>query len=161
MDCKIVPSERIFMSSFHLKQRFLLHPVIDPAHGVGQKPADGHAPPDACHPDRRDGGQRIGQHHAGAQGYHRQHHRDIYRAAPQRGTARRTGTDSRCPQRTRPQCAGRRTPSVMTAVSEPSIKSHQQRGKHKHQCADRDAEPDGRRNAPRIPLWMRSVFCAP
>ena len=33
-----------------------------------------------------------------------------YRAAPQRGTARRTGTDSRCPHRTRPQCAGSARP---------------------------------------------------
>ena len=140
----MVPSERIFMSSFHLKQRFLLHPVIHPAHGVGQKPADGHAPPDACHPDRRDGGQRIGQHHAGAQGYHRQHHRhtgpphSAVQPVEQEQTA-----DARIERALNAQVAHALGDDGGLRAGDKN--AHQQRGKHKHQCADRDAEPDGRR----------------
>ena len=39
--------------------------------------------------------------------------------------------------------------------------THQQRGKHKHQCADRDAEPDGRRKRAPYPLVDAvSLLCA-
>ena len=48
--------------------------VVEKPRRVGQKPADGHRPPDAHYSQRRDGGKRVGQRHARAQRDHRQHH---------------------------------------------------------------------------------------
>ena len=48
--------------------------VVADAHCVSQEPADGDRPPDAHHPDGRDGGKDICQGHPGAQGDDGEYH---------------------------------------------------------------------------------------